>query len=195
MKITDAWIDDPTLRNELEASMLCIELDEKPYLTDSILDPKTGWITKRYGYFFQFVVPRRGDNGEEGFATAAEWNTIRGPLATLDPMVDVTLFFEGESDRDSMDNVCLALGRARSILKRHESNWRFYLSELQAREGRISWMPVEVNGPCRHWTESKMCESKPTRPTRIKNLEVPLCQAHQQEQNAMHAAKRRGESS
>jgi len=186
MKIEDAWIDDPTLRGELEPPMLCIRVDELPGVTIEPEDFAGGWTVGKYGPFVKYT---QRDHPKQPLSPVSAGDFNIRFRRRLPPVVDLQLFV-GEGEENQHDGFSLPLSRARQLVRKHDPSWRLLLSDREAQAGSIAWMPVQSNPGCRHWLDTEACMGKPTSTIRVNDLDVPLCSTHLTEHNAKFAAKR-----
>lgn len=190
MKITYAWIDDPTVRGELKPAQLCVEVDELPDVT---IQPRTfadGWTTGKYGPFVKYdfdqpLNPRP--------VNAGDFNVrFRGRFPVI---VDITLFV---GDKDSgLSGYSLPLTRARQLVRKWDADWRLLVSDKAAEGGSLIWLPVHSKPTCRFFYHAveHTCGSEPTRTIRVESVDLPLCDAHVKEHNERMAAKRAAKAS
>lgn len=184
MRITNAWIDDPTLRGETSRPQLCVEVTEKPDVT---IEPESfsgGWTVGKFGPFVQYL--------HEDSPDASDFNIrFRGRFPVV---VDVTLFIEGK--QEYVDLFSLPLTRARQLVRKYDPNWRLLVSDRAAENGELLWVPIESNPQCRHWLENKqVCGQRPTRTIRVSDIDLALCETHVREHNERYAAKRTARAS
>lgn len=178
MKITNAWIDDPTMHGDMARPRLCVEVTNKPDVT---IEPEAfagGWSVGKYGPFVKFDAPDAVDAGDFNIRFRNRFPVV----------VDVTLFIEG--GEEYVDLLSLPLTRARQLVRKYDPNWRLLVSDRAAESGELLWVPVEVNPVCRHWLNSKVCGQRPARVIRVNEIDLAMCEAHVREHNDRHAARR-----
>lgn len=181
MKITDAWVHDPSYLGRIEVPELCVQVDEEPDVT---IEPKpfdNGWTVGKYGPFVKY---EQGDLP----VTAVDFN-----LAFRDrlPMViDVVLVVDNGHDKSEVLELpfSLPLDRARQLVKKYDPSWRLLIQDREAVHGKLVWRPVQTDPECRG--DSGACRQKPASPVRIKGVDIPLCQEHMQKHNAAQAKAR-----
>jgi hypothetical protein len=183
MRITDAWIDDPTLAGVIEPPRLCVEVDELPDVTIPDENFSGGWIVGKYGPFVKYSQTHPVDAGDFNVR-------FRGRFPSI---VDVTLLVKGKSAEYNV--YALNLPRARQLLRKWDSKWRLLIGDKEAQNGKIIWNPVESNPVCRKWDGSKICgEKEIAGSARIEGVELPYCREHLRVHNATQAAKRAASS-
>lgn len=186
MKITYAWVDDPTLRGELKPPQLCVEVDEKPDVT---IEPRTfegGWSCGKYGPFVKYTALEP--------ATAGDFNIrFRNRFPVV---VDITLFI-GDRDKTGLTGFSLPLTRARQLVRKWDPEWRLLISDRAAEGGDLLWLPVQTDPKCRHYSPASktLCERVPTKTVRVKNIDLALCADHLRYHNESMAAKRAAKAS
>jgi hypothetical protein len=182
MKITDAWIHDPSLFGEYKPAEMCVQVDEAP---DVSIAPETfanGWTVGKYGPFVKYVAPDNKD------ATAIDFN-----LAFRDrlPMVIDIVLIVGEDNEMELP-FSLPLARARQLIKKHSPDWRLLISDREAVHGNLVWRPVQLDPPCRG--NHGVCGRRPASPVRTRGIEIPLCQEHMKQFNSAQAQARASSS-
>jgi len=193
MKITYAWIDDPTLRGELKPAQLCVEVDSQPDVT---IEPRTfndGWTAGKYGPFVKYSQHDPGAMFPSP-VSAGDFNVrFRGRFPVI---VDITLFI-GDDDKKGLTGYSLPLTRARQLVRKWDADWRLLISDRAAEGGNLVWMPVQTNPKCRFFyrTHKNTCGAEPTRSIRVENVELALCAVHVKEHNDRMAAKRAAKAS
>lgn len=183
MKITNAWIDDPTIRGEMARPRLCVEVTEEPDVT---IEPEPfagGWSVGKYGPFVQFVAPEPVDAGDFNIRFRNRFPVV----------VDVTLFV-ADADEGRV-GLSLPLTRARQLIRKFDGNWRLLVSDRAAENGELLWVPIESNPRCRHWLDTKVCGQRPTRIIRVNEIDLAMCETHVREHNERYAAKRTARAS
>lgn len=193
MKITDAWIDDPTTRGQLLAPELCVEVDELPSVT---IEPRSfggGWSVGKYGPFIRFT-----QSDPDVPATAGAFNVRFA--REFQPVVDVGLFLK-DSHEDGIGGYALNVTRARQLIRKWEKNWRLLLSDRAAQAGAMTWVPLDINPKCRYWiktsthtTDGHVCGRPATGTVHREGLELPHCPEHMHLFNKKFAAKRSASS-
>lgn len=185
MKITDAWIFDPSLQGQIALPELCIQVDEVPDVT---IPPETfgPWTVGKYGPFVKYAK-------QDESVTAVDFNLhFRGRF----PMViDVVLVVDNGHDTSEVLEMpfSLPLSRARQLVKKYDPDWRLLVSDREAVTGNLIWRPVESNPECRG--QGGFCKVRPSHPVRIKGVEVPLCIDCTRKHNAAQAHARTASSS
>lgn len=183
MKITDAWVDDPTERGVLMPPLVCIEIDQMPDVT---IEPKSfdgGWTVGKYGPFIQY---RDGNP-----ATKAGDFNVRF-ARTFPPVVDVSLFLHGPQEDSVSDIYSINVARARQLLRKWDRDWRLLLSDREAQDGSMTWVPSQMYPKCRfYYPKSKSCCGMTATGTiRREGVELPVCKEHLHESNRAFAARR-----
>lgn len=191
MKITYAWIDDPTLRGELKPPQLCVEVDESPDVTIEPVLFADGWTCGKWGPFVKYD---RMEGPYPAKADAGDFNVRfrhRFPV-----VVDITLFV-GDHDKKGLTGFSLPLTRARQLVRKWDPDWRLLVSDRDAESGALIWLPVQTDPKCRQYARASqtLCERKPTRMIRVENVELPLCAEHVRMHNEKMAAKRAAKAS
>jgi hypothetical protein len=179
VRITNAWIDDPTLIGEVEPPGLCVEVTEMPDVT---ITPETfsgGWTVGKYGPFVHYEGPN--------LAEASDFNIrFRGRFPAV---VDIDLFI-GKDMPSGKTGFSLPLTRARQLVKKYDSDWRLTINDRAAESGSLLWLPTQTRPACRSWVDDRICGRVPSRPIRVKDVDFPMCEMHLQEHNKRHAEKR-----
>lgn len=181
MKITNAWIDDPTLVGEFRAPQLCVEVTEMPDETIPYEPFAGGWRVGKFGPFVQYECP--------GGGVASDFNVrfrARFPV-----VVDVTLFI-GD---DQFTGFSLPLTRARQLVRKYDPTWRLLVSDRAAETGSLLWLPIESNPTCRFWDGSKCCGRKPAKQIRVNDVDFAMCEDHVKDHNARQASRRAAKAS
>ena len=181
MKITDAWIDDPTLDGHLRAPKLVVEVDEFPTVT---IEPETfsgNWTVGKYGPFVKYVGPAG--------STAGEFNVrFRNHFP---PIVDIMLIVSEDGTENEYSGYSLPLSRARQLVRKNDANWRLLISDRDAEKGTFLWLPVETDPSCRVvMANKKPCGTRPAKMIRVLDVDLSMCEAHIKEHNAKQARKR-----
>lgn len=182
MKITDAWVDDPTMRGKNEAPKLHVSVDEMPDVSIPEEKFSGGWSVGKYGPFVKYACTSEP-------ATAGDFN-IRF-RQRFQPVVDIALHVGKVGEL----NFSLPLTRARQLIRKHEDNWKLLVSDKDAEKGRLLWVPVEVDPACRQWMGKGICGNRPTSAVRENGILRPLCAVHVQEHNKRQAELRAAASS
>lgn len=190
MKITEAWVDDPTEVGVALEPILCVSIDESPSLTreDTLVSGVT--ITQR-GPFFQLRTPTGS------VLSAGEYNAkFRVRPRESQCLVDIALSL---NDSDAEEGWAIHLSRGKSLLRKYADTWRLYLNERHAEsEGRLTWIPVSTSPTCR-WSsrlfdgykeEGEICGAVPARVIRALGIDIPLCKEHITEHNHRQAKAR-----
>lgn len=186
MKITGAWIDDPMTRGVVDFPELWVMTDAAPEV--SISPEKFGgdWTVGKYGPFVKYSCSARE-------VDAGDFNIrFRGRFPVI---VDVTLAVDSVEAPVTQD-YALPLTRARQLLRKYEPGWKLLLNDRAAeKEGSLLWLPSNSNLGCRAWDGTQCCGSRPARPIRVNEVDMPLCEAHVREHNDRHAQKRTAKAS
>lgn len=184
MKITNAWIDDPTLRGQLAPPKLCVEVTEMPSVT---IEPESfsgGWKVGKFGPFVNYFQQDSNDVPPSP-VSAPDFNARfrnRFPM-----VIDITLF----TPTEEVDGLSLPLPRARQLVRKYANDWRLAVSEKAAESGQLLWEPVQVNPECRHWMpEHRTCGGVPAKFIRVGNVNFPMCQHHIEIHNRAQASRR-----
>lgn len=195
MKITSAWIDDPTQRGTYEPPTMCVEVTEEPTVSIPEETFAGGWTVGKYG---PFVAYSQQDSpgthsAPSGKATASDFNIrFRGRFPVV---VDIRLFTPAEE----ISGFSLPLTRARQLVRKHVPVWKLVVSERAAESGGLLWLPTLIHPTCR-WNERNgkavfICHAVPARYVRIGNCDVPLCGTHIEEHNSKQAERRTSRAS
>lgn len=180
MKITDAWIDDPTLVGELDVPQLCVEVDESPDSTIPMQDFSGGWRVGKFGPFVRY-------DCNSTPVDAGDFNVrFRGRFPVI---VDINLYI-GKGDENGSIGYSLPLSRARQLVRKYDETWRLLVNDKAAEKGTILWRPVQTGASCRYWLGTKCCGERPARTVRVGEVELPLCDAHVKAHNDKYAARR-----
>jgi hypothetical protein len=180
MKITDAWIYDPSRSGEIATPELCVQVDEMPGVTIAPESFVPGWRVGKYGPFVKY------EKIDGSKVSAVDFNmAFRDRL----PMViDIVLIVDdGESDIVEVP-LSLPLARARQLVKKYDHDWRLLVSDREAIHGNLVWRPVETNPECRG--DNGLCKARPAGPVRVKGIDIPLCQEHTRLHNQAQAQAR-----
>lgn len=190
MRITNAWIDDPTLYGETKQAQLCVEVSEYPDVT---IEPESfagGWVVGKYGPFVKYL--QTAPDSTPSNVSASDFNVrfrSRFPV-----VVDITLFKQFKEAPSAL-NFSLPLTRARQLVRKYDPTWRLLVSDRAAEQGNILWIPVQSNPACRFWSGGACCNSRPAKGIRVNDVDVPLCEAHLREHNTKMASKRAAKAS
>lgn len=194
MKITNAWIDDPTLRGKLAKPELCIEVDSEPVSTIPDEAFAGGWTVGKYGPLVKFTAPEPVDAGDFNVRFRNRFPVV----------VDVTLFRQcdclhkktaGCDHEDGQLGYSLLLTRARQCLRKFDPSWRLHVSDRAAENGQLIWVPVQFGAGCRQWlvtspSKGATCGRTPARPIKVGEIDLVMCERHIRENNERHAALR-----
>lgn len=187
MKILDTWVHDPTYNPlhsgtlpPLVAPSLCVKVDESPTPWRRGVIDHGDWTLEKFGAFYR-VKPKEGTYPDY---SGVGW--INAKLNYYPPLIEVTVIL----DKDCRE-MAMPLGRARQLLKKFtDHEWYLKLSERDALEGRILWVPRQVNPECR------VCWTRPAYYVLVNNtVEMPLCQKHVRENNERYATRRKQNAS
>jgi len=196
MKITYAWIDDPTVLGRLEVPQLCVEVDSEPDVTIEPKDFADGWSVGKYGPFVKYswdgsihTNPRKMNAGDFNVRFRNRFPVV----------VDIGLFV-GEDDKTGIEGFSLPLTRARQLVRKWDRDWRLLVSERSAEKGNLLWLPVQTNPTCRHYFNDPQngtgpCDKTPARIIRVGEVDLPLCAEHLKLHNDTQAAKRAAKAS
>lgn len=185
MKITQAWVFDPTINNKIDFPELCVQVDMLPDVSIADAHFGGGWTVGKYGPFVKYSC-----SSSEPI-DAGDFNVrFRGRFPVV---VDITLVY-GSSEEVTKD-YSLPLSRARQLVRKFEPSWRLLINDHAAERGSLLWLPYESDPSCRDWTEGKICGNRPTRPIRVQEVDLALCERHVQAHNARHAQKRTAKAS
>lgn len=183
MKITDAWVYDPSRLGKIEPPELCVQVDEHPDVTIPQEEFANGWFVGKYGPFVKY-----GKLNYDGKpVTAIDFNlAFRDRLPML---IDIVLVVE-DLKNDTIEELpfSLPLTRARQLVKKYDPDWRLLISDREAVHGNLVWRPVEKNPACRG--DGGNCGTRPASLVRIKGIEIPLCQSHLKKHNSAQAKAR-----
>lgn len=189
MKITNAWIDDPTQRGETQLPQLCVEVTEYPDVTIQPEPFNGGWTVGKYGPFVKYL---QMDPTARFIDTDASDFNIRF-RSRFPVVVDITLFVEGEEKPS--EGFSLPLTRARQLVRKYDPSWRLLISDRAAERGEIKWLPVQSNPSCRFWQGDHACGQRPAKSIRVNEIDLPMCEAHVREHNTRMAGKRAAKAS
>lgn len=185
MKITNAWIDDPTTRGEVEPPILCVEVTEHPDVTIQPEPFAGGWTVGKFGPFVKYEGPDEVDAGD-----------FNVRFRTRFPVVVDILLFIGPEDQTGKPGFSLPLTRARQLVRKYDADWRLLISDRAAEAGSLLWRPVQSNLTCRFWLpQDVICGRKPAKHIRLNEVDIPMCEAHIKEHNALQAKKRAAKTS
>jgi len=179
MKITYAWIDDPTVSGKMEVPRLCVEVDSEPDVTIEPTPFSDGWTVGKYGPFVKYSGPGRVNAGDFNVRFRNRFPVV----------VDISLFV-GEDSKESIEGFSLPLTRARQLVRKWDRSWRLLVSERSAEKGNLLWLPVQTDPKCRHWLGHVVCHQTPARIIRVGEVDLPLCAEHLKLHNDTQAAKR-----
>jgi hypothetical protein len=185
MKILSAWVDDPTLNGEIDPPLLCVETDAYPDRTGYVNRTDDGWTQAKFGPFVQYdhISPEL-DAGEYNVRFAG----------VFPPIVDICLVVHG---RNYSGMFGLPLTRARQLVRKHCRAWRLYLSDKDAQDGLMLWIPQMVEPTCRFWMPDRRCCGKMEHiaMAQYKGIYFPLCEEHLTIHNNRNAEARRSSTS
>jgi len=184
MKILSAWIKDPSLEGHLSPPLLAVEVDEPPGVTIPPEDFAGGWKVGKYGPFVSY-------EQEGAKPSAGDFNVrFRGRFPVVVDILLLTPEFE-------YDCYSIPLSRARQLIRKHDPRWRLLISDREGEQGRITWIPVETDSPCRYWLPEKKttCGAKPSRLIRVRSIDLPMCAQHVEIHNQAYAERRTSRAS
>lgn len=203
MKITDAWVFDPTIDGVLKPPMLVVEVDTLPDVT---IGPDTfsgGWTVSKYGPFVKYVQQDPGAMHKSP-VNAGDFNVRFG--GRFPSVLDVRV----QTGDAATDQFSLPLNRARQLVRKHAHEWRLLLSDKAGQHGSLLWLPVQASPQCR-WvthpartglgregnmsTDAQTCGYFPARYVTIDGVDIPLCPEHTQAHNTEQAVKRTASAS
>lgn len=187
MKITNAWIDDPTTRGELLEPQLCVEVTEMPDVTISPESFSGDWTVGKYGPFVKY-------HCGGGMVSAGDFNVrFRGRFPVV---VDITLFLSGHPDAETgVSGFSLPLTRARQLTRKYDPDWRLLVNDRAAESGSLIWLPVQSSPTCRVWYSGAACGRAPAHKVSISNIDFPMCAGHLRAHNENQATRRASKAS
>lgn len=181
MKITDAYVYDPTFHNSLAQPELHVEVDEAPDVTIEPVNFAGGWSSGKYGPFVTYA------NAQDPKLTAGDYNVrFRNRLPSI---VDIALFVG--DDPLEFTNFALPLTRARQLVKKHDSDWKLAVSDRDAQDGLLLWTPTLIVPTCR-WYDGRECcgSARDITTIRTQGADLHLCPKHLAEHNSQFGKKR-----
>lgn len=183
MKILRAWIDDPTELGTLQQPLMIVEVDEYPDQTHDPISTDDGWTQSKFGPFvkYDYSPTEEADAGDYNVRFAGQYPAI----------IDIGLMVLNFDDRS--DIFGLPIPRARQLIRKHSPGWRLYLSDYDAIDGALLWVPQQVNATCRFWhPNARMtCDAPATATVRKSGVDLPLCVDHLKTHNSERAEARR----
>lgn len=186
MRITNAWVDDPLRRGQLEFPKLCVQVDELPDPTIPEENFDGGWLVGKYGPFVKYS---NTDLDDFDRANAGSYNVRFAK--TLGAVVDISLFYDLHSERYT-DEFALSLKRARQLVRKHDSKWRLLANDSVAQSGGILWLPVESNSPCKFFNRHarEICGAPSVSVVKSNDFDIPYCINHVREYNERRKGRR-----
>lgn len=182
MKILNAAVDDRRFDTTPQRPILSVAIDEMPVQTNPVAR-RDGWTTAKYGPLIEFTCP---SDIEDERKFASQFNIIFPKFA---PVVDIIVSYEGEVLEGSWG---MALGRARNLLRKWETNWKLWISEYEAQHGRIGWVPTENQHTCAaNFLDNERCDSFGTQHLGKHGIDYWYCADHMKDFRAAQYAARR----
>lgn len=186
MKITNAWVDDPTYDGELRQPILCVEVDELPDVTIAPEEFAGGWRVGKYGPFVKYALT----DPDVPILLPADAGDFNIRFRHRFPVVaDIQLFLKNDDSAVS-DEYSLPLRRARQLIRKYDSAWRLLVNERAAEKGSLVWTPVQTDPSCRYMLPVDVCGVRPAKPIYIGDVRLPLCEQHLKMHNRDVARRR-----
>jgi hypothetical protein len=185
VKITNAFIDDPTTRGELNFPELFVCVDEMP---DVSIEPQPfagGWMVGKYGPFVKYSASEEADAGDFNVRFRGRFQVV----------VDITLVLGDDKGTEEYPDYSLPLTRARQLVRKYCPDWSLRINDRAAERGSLLWLPVSKNPSCRVQVNGTSCGVIPARFIRVNEVDLAMCELHVREHNERHAAKRTAKAS